>query len=75
MKIVLLQHPDGRARSSSGDVDAWAGLDPIWRRPSSRNGSRLFFRDADLNSYGFLNVREEFAAKNPAPRGPRSRGL
>jgi sulfonate transport system substrate-binding protein len=28
-------------------------------------GSRLFFRNADLNTYGFLNAREAFAAENP----------
>jgi sulfonate transport system substrate-binding protein len=29
-------------------------------------GARLFFRDAGLNSYGFLNVREDFAAAHPS---------
>jgi sulfonate transport system substrate-binding protein len=28
-------------------------------------GSRLFFRDPDLNTYGFLNTREDFAAAHP----------
>ncbi|HYC13216.1 MAG TPA: aliphatic sulfonates ABC transporter substrate-binding protein, partial [Stellaceae bacterium] len=28
-------------------------------------GARLFFRDPDLNTYGFLDVREEFATAQP----------
>ena len=27
--LVLLQHPDGRLALEKGDVDAWAGLDPL----------------------------------------------
>jgi sulfonate transport system substrate-binding protein len=30
------------------------------------NGSTLFFRNPDLNTYGILNVREEFANTHPA---------
>jgi sulfonate transport system substrate-binding protein len=29
VKIVLLQHQDGRLALAKGDVDAWAGLDPL----------------------------------------------
>jgi sulfonate transport system substrate-binding protein len=29
VKLVLLQHPDGRLALDRGDVDAWAGLDPM----------------------------------------------
>jgi sulfonate transport system substrate-binding protein len=65
VKLVLLQHQDGRAALDKGDVDAWAGLDPMMAQAEIENGDRIFFRDADLNSYGILNVREEFAAKNP----------
>src|SRR3712207_3672573 len=28
VRLVLLQHPDGRLALERGDVDAWAGLDP-----------------------------------------------
>jgi sulfonate transport system substrate-binding protein len=28
VKMVLLQHPDGKIALECGDVDAWAGLDP-----------------------------------------------
>src|SRR3546814_8882523 len=29
------------------------------------SGARLFFRNADLNTYGILNVRESFAEEYP----------
>ena len=33
---MLLQHPDGRTALERGDVDAWAGLDPMMARPRSK---------------------------------------
>jgi sulfonate transport system substrate-binding protein len=65
VKMVLLQHPDGRVALERGDVDAWAGLDPYMAQTELEQGSRLFFRDPDLNTYGFLNVREDFAKQYP----------
>jgi sulfonate transport system substrate-binding protein len=65
VKMVLLQHPDGKVALERGDVDAWAGLDPYMAQTELEQGSRLFFRDADLNTYGFLNTREDFAAAHP----------
>jgi sulfonate transport system substrate-binding protein len=65
VKIVLLQHPDGKTALERGDVDAWAGLNPHMAQSEIEGKSRLFFRNADLNTYGFLNVREEFAAEHP----------
>ncbi|HZB93296.1 MAG TPA: aliphatic sulfonate ABC transporter substrate-binding protein [Stellaceae bacterium] len=65
VKMVLLQHPDGRVALERGDVDAWAGLDPYMAETELEKGSRLFFRDPDLNTYGFLNTREAFAAAHP----------
>ena len=65
VKLVLLQHQDGRLALDKGDVDAWAGLDPMMAQAEIENGDRLFFRNADLNTYGVLNVREAFAAANP----------
>jgi sulfonate transport system substrate-binding protein len=65
VKMVLLQHPDGRVALERGDVDAWAGLDPYMAQTELEAGSRLFFRDPDLNTYGFLNVREDFARAHP----------
>jgi sulfonate transport system substrate-binding protein len=63
--MVLLQHPDGKTALLRGDVDAWAGLDPYMAQTELQDGSRLFFRDPSLNTYGFLNTREEFAKEHP----------
>jgi sulfonate transport system substrate-binding protein len=65
IRMVLLQHPDGKTALLRGDVDAWAGLDPYMAQTELDDGSRLFFRDAALNTYGFLNVREAFAKERP----------
>jgi sulfonate transport system substrate-binding protein len=65
VKMVLLQHPDGRVALERGDVDAWAGLDPYMAQTELEQGSRLFFRDPDLNTCGFLNTREDFAKAHP----------
>jgi sulfonate transport system substrate-binding protein len=65
VKIVTLQHSDGKTALERGDVDAWAGLDPFMAQTELEQGSHLFFRDANLNTYGFLNVREQFAVQHP----------
>ena len=65
IKMVLLQHPDGKTALLRGDVDAWAGLDPYMAQTELQDGSRLFFRDPGLNTYGFLNTREAFAKERP----------
>ncbi|HLJ06689.1 MAG TPA: aliphatic sulfonate ABC transporter substrate-binding protein [Acetobacteraceae bacterium] len=65
VKLVLLQHPDGRTALERGDVAAWAGLDPMMAAAEIESGARLFYRNADANTYGVLNVREVFAAQNP----------
>jgi sulfonate transport system substrate-binding protein len=57
---VLLQHADGKTALIRGDVDAWAGLDPMMAQAEIEDGARLFFRKADANTWGILNVREEF---------------
>ncbi|MRH42022.1 aliphatic sulfonate ABC transporter substrate-binding protein [Aquibacillus halophilus] len=65
VEIINLQHADGGSALVSGDVDAWAGLDPHMARLELESGAELFYRNADFNTYGFLNVREEFAENNP----------
>jgi sulfonate transport system substrate-binding protein len=66
VELVALQHPDGKAALERGDVDAWSGLDPLMATSELESGSKLFFRNPDWNTYGVLNVREEFATKYPA---------
>ncbi len=65
VKTVLLQHADGARALQRGDVDAWAGLDPMMASTQVDSGARLFYRNADLNTYGFLNVRTAFAEEYP----------
>jgi sulfonate transport system substrate-binding protein len=65
VNIVLLQHPDGATALATEQVDAWAGLDPYMAKLELESGAQLFFRAADWNTYGVLNVREEFAAEHP----------
>lgn len=65
VELVPLQHSDGRNALERGDVDAWAGLDPLMAQTEVNSGSRLFHRDVSLNSYGVLNVREAFAKQYP----------
>ncbi len=65
VKLVLLQHQDGRLALERGDVDAWAGLDPLMAAAEIEGGARLFFRKPEANTWGILNVREAFAAQHP----------
>jgi sulfonate transport system substrate-binding protein len=62
---VLLQHADGKTALIRGDVDAWAGLDPMMAAAEVEEGAKLFYRNAAANTWGILNVREEFAKQNP----------
>jgi sulfonate transport system substrate-binding protein len=64
--LVLLQHDQGRLALERGDVDAWAGLDPMMADVELSRGYPLFYRDPDANTYGVLNVREAFATEHPA---------
>src|ERR1051326_4334202 len=57
---VLLQHADGKTALIRGDVDAWAGLDPMMAQAEIEDGAKLFFRKPDANTWGILNVREQF---------------
>lgn len=66
VEIVNLQHGDGASSLISGAIDAWAGLDPHMARLEIEADTELFYRDVDFNTYGFLNVREEFAKHYPA---------
>ena len=63
--IVLLQHADGRTALDRGDVDAWAGLDPMMASAEIDSGDVLFYRDRGTNTFGVLDVREAFAADHP----------
>src|SRR6187455_2607752 len=62
---VLLQHPDGKTALIRGDVDAWAGLDPMMAQAEVTDGAKLFYRNKDANTWGILNAREEFLKDHP----------
>jgi sulfonate transport system substrate-binding protein len=62
---VLLQHPDGKTALIRGDVDAWAGLDPMMAQAEIDDGAKLFYRNKAANTWGILNVREEFLKEQP----------
>src|ERR1700716_4641059 len=62
---VLLQHADGKTSLIRGDVDAWAGLDPMMAQAEIEDGAKLFFRKPAANTWGILNVREQFLKNNP----------
>ena len=62
---VLLQHADGKAALLRGDVQAWAGLDPMMASAEIEDGATLFYRNKDANTWGILNVREDFLKNHP----------
>jgi sulfonate transport system substrate-binding protein len=63
--VLVQQHADGGNLLIRGDVDAWAGLDPMMAQHEIKDGARLFFRKPEANTWGILNAREEFARDNP----------
>ncbi|TCU33563.1 aliphatic sulfonate ABC transporter substrate-binding protein [Rhizobium azibense] len=65
VNFVLLQHADGRLALSRGDVDAWAGLDPLMAAAEVEEGAKLFYRKPENNSWGVLNTPESFATEHP----------
>jgi sulfonate transport system substrate-binding protein len=65
VEIVNLQHPEGRLALERGQVDAWAGLDPHMAASELKNGSTLLYRNIDFNTFGVLNVREDFLKQYP----------
>ena len=65
IKPVLLQHPDGKTALIRGDVDAWAGLDPMMAQAEVQDGARLFYRNKAANTWGILSTRIEFLKEHP----------
>jgi sulfonate transport system substrate-binding protein len=63
--VLVQQHADGGTALLRGDVDAWAGLDPMMAQHEVVDGARLFFRKPEANTWGILNAREEFLRDHP----------
>lgn len=65
VEIINLQHADGQAALARGDVDAWAGLDPIMATSELKDATPLIYRNPAFLSYGVLNARETFITEQP----------
>jgi len=65
VEIVNLQHADGKTALERGDVDAWSGLDPFIAQTVLERGSRLLYHNADFNSFGVLDAREDVITNKP----------
>ena len=63
--VLVQQHADGGTALLRGDVDAWAGLDPMMAQHELEDGMRLFYRNPAANTWGILNAREEFLKAQP----------
>jgi sulfonate transport system substrate-binding protein len=63
--VLVQQHADGGTALLRGDVDAWAGLDPMMAQHEIKDGAKLFYRKPEANTWGILNAREEFLKDNP----------
>lgn len=58
--VQNLQHADGKTSLEAGNVDAWAGLDPLLSTSVATAGSTIVYDNIDFNSYGFLNATDDF---------------
>jgi len=65
IELVSLQHADGRTALERGQVDAWAGLDPLMAASQLQAGSQIIYRNVAYNTYGVLNVSDSFAQRHP----------
>lgn len=65
VQLVHLQHPDGKTALERGQVDAWAGLDPLMAAAQIQSGAKLLYRNVGFNSYSVLSVKEDFAKQSP----------
>lgn len=65
LEIVNLIHADGQKALESGDVDAWAGLDPLTATSELTAGSKIIYNNPAFASWGVLNTTEKFLAEKP----------
>lgn len=65
VEIVNLAHADGQKALESGEVDAWAGLDPLTATSELKAGSRIIYSNPSFNSWGVLNATQKFIADEP----------
>lgn len=65
LEIVNLIHADGQKALEAGDVDAWAGLDPLTATSELTAGSKIIYNNPAFASWGVLNATEKFLAEKP----------
>ena len=65
VEIVNLPHADGQKALENGDVDAWAGLDPLAATSELNAGSKIIYSNPNFNSWGVLNATTKFIAEKP----------
>lgn len=64
VRIVHLQHPEGRTALEQGRVEVWAGLDPHMAA-SEAGGARFLYRNPDFGLAAFLNTSERVLQEQP----------
>nr|WP_312230262.1 aliphatic sulfonate ABC transporter substrate-binding protein [Pseudomonas sp.] len=64
VKIVHLQHPEGRTALEQGRVDGWAGLDPHMAG-AQLAGARFIYENPAFGLGAFLNTQERFLSEQP----------
>jgi sulfonate transport system substrate-binding protein len=62
--IVPLRQEEGRVALDRGEVDAWAGLDPVLASAERESGDRPIYRNREFNSESILAAREAFLAEH-----------
>jgi len=65
VEIVNLIHADGQKALESGDVDAWAGLDPLTATSEKSAGSKIIYNNPAFVSWGVLSATDKFLAEKP----------
>jgi sulfonate transport system substrate-binding protein len=65
VEIVNLPHADGQKALEAGDVDAWAGLDPLTATSELNAGSKIIYSNPSFNSWGVLSATSKFLAAKP----------
>ena len=65
VRIVSLQHAQGRMSMEMKCVDAWAARTPLSEMSQLEQGSRVIYRNPFFNTCGLLDVKADFAHKYP----------
>ena len=64
VEVVNLAHADGQKALEAGEVDVWAGLDPLTANSEQTAGSTIIYRNPAFASWGVLNTTPAFIAEH-----------